>query len=87
MYRGVPHRHCIIISDHDAEKLNVKDGQRVRVRGEAGTMNNIEVVVGRISKGSAAMYYPESNVLISSRLDPLSKTPAFKCAPVWIEAN
>lgn len=85
-YRGVPHRYCILMSREDAEKLNVKDGQRVAVRGEAGRMENIEVVVGAIRPGAVAMYYPESNVLIKANVDARSKTPAFKSAPVWIES-
>ena len=31
------------------------------------------------------MYYPESNVLVPRRLDPLSKTPAFKNILVTVE--
>jgi len=85
IYRGIPHRHCILLSQSDTDRLSLKDGQRVKVRGEAGTLENIEVVVGNIRAGTAAMFYPESNVLISARLDPKSKTPAFKCAPVWID--
>ncbi len=84
-YRGIPHRYCILVSKEDAEKLNVKDGQRVKVRGEAGSMENIEVVVGAIRPGAVAMFYPESNVLIKANVDARSKTPAFKSAPVWIE--
>jgi len=84
-YRGIPHRFCILISEADAQKLNIKDGQRVAVRGEAGRMENIEVVVGKIRQGAVAMFYPESNVLIKANIDSRSKTPAFKSAPVWIE--
>lgn len=87
LYRGVPHRHCILLSAEDGERLKLKDGQRVLVRGEAGYLENIEVVFGRIRAGVAAMYYPEANVLIKANIDPRSKTPAFKSAPVWIEAN
>jgi anaerobic selenocysteine-containing dehydrogenase len=83
----MPHRYCILVSKEDAEKLNVKDGQRVKVRGEAGSMENIEVVVGAIRPGAVAMFYPESNVLIKANVDPRSKTPAFKSAPVWIESG
>jgi molybdopterin-dependent oxidoreductase alpha subunit len=86
IYRGMPHRHCILLSRADVDRLHLRDGQRVKVRGEAGKLENIEVVVGDIRNGVAAMFYPESNVLISARLDPQSKTPAFKCAPIWIEA-
>lgn len=86
-YRGMPHRYCILVSKEDAEKLNIKDGQRVKVLGEAGSMENIEVVVGAIRPGAVAMFYPESNVLIKANVDPRSKTPAFKSAPVWIESG
>jgi hypothetical protein len=40
-----------------------------------------------IRPGNAAMYYPECNVLVSRELDPQSKTPAFKCVIVRINAN
>src|ERR1700738_2325272 len=69
VYRGMPHRHCVLISDKDATDLKLRDGQRVTVRGEAGCLNNIEVVIGRIKPGVVAMFYPESNVLIKSRID------------------
>jgi molybdopterin-dependent oxidoreductase alpha subunit len=84
-YRGMPHRFCILMAEEDANKLNVQDGQRVTVRGEAGTMENIEVIFGQIKPGVVAMFYPEANVLIDGRVDPRSKTPSFKSAPVWIE--
>lgn len=86
LYRGIPHRFCILMSQEDVDKLRIKDGQRVTVRGEAGKMDNIEVVVGEIRAGVAAMFYPESNVLIKANIDPRSKTPSFKSAPIWIEA-
>lgn len=84
LYRGIPHRFCILMAAEDARKLNVRDGERVLVRGEAGEMENIEVVIGQIRAGNAAMYFPEANVLLKANLDPLSKTPAFKGGPVWI---
>jgi molybdopterin-dependent oxidoreductase alpha subunit len=87
IYRGMPHRNCILVSDDDAKILNLKDGQRVTVRGEAGSLKAIEIVVGRIRQGVAAMFYPEANVLIKGVIDKRSKTPAFKGAPVWIEPN
>lgn len=85
IYRGIPHRFCILMSDADIQRLNLKDGQRVTVSGEAGSLDNIEVVAGQIREGVAAMFYPESNVLIKGNVDPRSKTPAFKSAPVWIK--
>lgn len=85
LYRGVPHRMCILLAAEDARRLGVREGERVTVRGEAGQMDNIEVVIRDIRPGNAAMYYPEANVLIKANVDPLSKTPAFKSAPVWVE--
>ncbi|MGD9681792.1 MAG: FdhF/YdeP family oxidoreductase [Candidatus Obscuribacterales bacterium] len=85
IYRGIPHRFCIFMSQEDADKHGMKDGERIRVKGEAGTMDNIEVVVGNIRQGVVAMFYPESNVLIKPRLDSRSKTPSFKSAPVTVE--
>jgi anaerobic selenocysteine-containing dehydrogenase len=87
LYRGVPHRYCVLMSQEDATRLKLQDGSRVTVRGEAGKLDNIEVFVTAIKSGVLAMYYPESNVLISANLDERSRTPAFKSAPVWIETN
>ena len=36
------------------------------------------VAFDRIRPGNAAMYFPEANVLLDARVDPESKTPAFK---------
>lgn len=85
LYRGIPHRFCILLSLDDAKELGVKEGQRVTVRGEAGKLDNIEVVIGPIKSGVVAMYYPEANCLIKANVDELSRTPAFKSAPVWID--
>lgn len=85
LYRGIPHRFCILISVDDARRLGLKEGQRVTVRGEAGSLKNIEVVIGNIRTGVVAMYYPEANCLIKANVDELSRTPAFKSAPVWID--
>jgi molybdopterin-dependent oxidoreductase alpha subunit len=84
IYRGIPHRFCILVSQADCTRLNIKDGERVKVIGEAGELDNIEVIVGNIKAGTVAMFYPESNVLIKANIDKRSKTPAFKSAPVKI---
>ncbi len=85
IYRGMPHRHCLLIAAEDCKRMNLKDGEKVRVVGEAGSLENIEIVYGQIKAGTVAMFYPESNVLIKARIDARSKTPSFKSAPVTIE--
>jgi anaerobic selenocysteine-containing dehydrogenase len=53
-------------------------GDRVAVISETGELQNIRVAAYDIALGCAAMYYPEANVLVRSRVDPKSGTPAFK---------
>ncbi len=87
LYRGVPHRYCVLISEADARKLNLRDGQKVSIIGESAKMDNIELFVTSIKEGVLAMYYPEANVLLGADIDERSRTPAFKSAPVRIAAG
>ena len=36
------------------------------------------MAIADIRAGNLAMYYPEANALVPRRLDPRSRTPAFK---------
>ncbi len=60
----------------------LEEHQRVRVQGEAGALEGIEVIPGSIRCGSALMFYPEANVLMRPVIDAVSGTPAFKRVPV-----
>ena len=51
---------------------------------DIGEMQNILARSYEVSSGSVVMYYPEVNQIINRRLDPISKTPAFKSAFVSI---
>ena len=84
-YRGQSHRNIIMLNKEDIEKNDLSIGEMVVVKSSTGTMVGVEVRPFDISKGSAAMYYPESNVLVPKLLDSRSKTPAFKCIPIKIE--
>lgn len=83
-YRGQTHRNVILLHPDDIKKRNLRPNQRVQVKSATGTMDNILVRPFDISPGSAAMYYPEANVLVGRELDPLAKTPAFKSCLVEI---
>jgi len=86
LYRGVKGRDVVLLHPETMAGLGVVDGQRVRVTGPAGTMPFVRAVAfGRLRQDSAAMYFPEANVLMDRRVDPLSRTPAFKAVPVRIE--
>jgi molybdopterin-dependent oxidoreductase alpha subunit len=86
VYRNVDRRDVILLHGDDLARFGLKDGDRVNVRGPAGTMHGIRATeFAAIKPGNAAMYYPEANRLISRTLDPLSKTPAFKCVVVTLD--
>ena len=83
-YRGMPHRHCLLISPEDAQAHGFSPGQRVTVHGTAGSLAQIEVCIGPIKPGSIFMVYPEANALIRPAEDPLSDIPAYKRSPVVV---
>ncbi|HEY0592048.1 MAG TPA: FdhF/YdeP family oxidoreductase [Thermoanaerobaculia bacterium] len=84
VYRGNVHRDVVMIAAPDAAALGVGEGDRVTVRSEAGAMT-ARVAIADIRAGNLAMYYPEANALVPRRLDPRSKTPAFKSVAVRLE--
>ena len=83
-YRGMPHRECILMSPEDIKKGGLLNHQRVTVQGEAGRLENIEIISGAIRPGAALMFYPEANVLMKAVSDPKSHTPAYKRVPVLV---
>jgi molybdopterin-dependent oxidoreductase alpha subunit len=86
LYRGVEDRCVILMHPDDIELHGLEEDAHITVHGPAGSMNGMRVhSFPKIKPGNAAMYYPECNVLVSRRLDPDSKTPAFKCVVVTLE--
>ena len=83
-YRNMPHRHCILMNSLDIKKAGFQEHQRVTVKGNAGELENIEIICGAIREGVAFMFYPESNVLFKAEIDPKSGTPAYKRVPVFV---
>lgn len=85
-YRNQPSRDVIMMNPEDIRRLGLRDGERVTVESGAGRMENVRVSAYRISPGGAAMYYPEANVLVPTRVDGRSRTPAFKNVVVRVTA-
>jgi anaerobic selenocysteine-containing dehydrogenase len=77
LYRGNRRRDVVMMAAADAARLGVGEGTRVVVETEAGRLEATVALVD-IRPGSLAMYYPEANALVPRRLDPRSRTPAFK---------
>jgi molybdopterin-dependent oxidoreductase alpha subunit len=86
-YRGMPHRHTILMNRQDLNASGLRAGQRVTVQGEAGSLSDIEIIAGPIRAGAALMFYPEANVLMKARIDAASGTPAFKRVPVLVRGS
>ncbi|UKO98739.1 FdhF/YdeP family oxidoreductase [Nostoc sp. UHCC 0870] len=86
-YRGMSHRHCILMNPLDVRKAGFQEHQRVIVKGDRGELDNIEIICGAILEGVAFMFYPEANVLFKAKIDPQSGTPAYKRVPVCIMAS
>ena len=85
-YRGIPHRNCILMNRLDAESAGLQDHQRVTVQGDAGKMENVEIIYGSIRPGAAFMFYPEVNAIFKARTEVRSGTPAYKRVPVLVHA-
>jgi molybdopterin-dependent oxidoreductase alpha subunit len=86
VYRGQERRDVILLHPEDVRRLRLRVDQRVNIRSDTGTLGGILVrSFDRIKPGNALMYYPEANVLVPRRVDPASRTPAFKSVLVWIE--
>jgi molybdopterin-dependent oxidoreductase alpha subunit len=80
---GTKRRDMIFISPEDAERLALEDGTKIMVRSDIGEMKGI-VQLAPVKSGTLQAYWPEANVLISRRTDPVSGEPDYN-AEVWIE--
>lgn len=83
-YRGMPHRHCILLNPTDAQEAGFSNHQQVTVQGDAGQLKLVEIIFGKVRSGAALMFYPEANVLFKARIDERCGTPAYKRVPVVV---
>jgi anaerobic selenocysteine-containing dehydrogenase len=81
---GSTSRYAIFIAPEDAERLGLETGARVTVRSDTGAMNGT-IQTAPVKSGTVQAYWPEANVLIPRRADPVSGQPDYN-AEVWIEA-
>lgn len=77
LYRGNTRRDVVMMAASDAERLGLREGDRVEVVSETGAMTVLVALID-IRAGNIAMYYPEANLLVPRRVDSRSGTPAFK---------
>jgi molybdopterin-dependent oxidoreductase alpha subunit len=73
---GSDRRDCVFMSPEDAERLELEDGIEVVVRSEVGEMKGV-IQVAPVKEGTLQAYWPEANVLIPRRADPISGEPDY----------
>ncbi len=81
VYRNQTRRDIVLMHPDDIAEFEFVENKLVCVRGDAG---ELKVIVREfdIKRGNCAMYFPEANVLLSTKIDHESKTPLFKGAIV-----
>ena len=85
LYRHQERRDVILMNEEDMTRFDLKENDRVTVRSETGEMAGILVRSYDIRPGNAMMYYPEANALVSTHVDPKSRTPAFKSVLIMLD--
>ena len=70
-------RDDVLISAEDVARLGLREGQRVRLRSDAGEME-ARVRTAPILAGNLQVHWPEGNALISrGRVDPRCGEPDY----------
>ncbi|RKQ38158.1 FdhF/YdeP family oxidoreductase [Enterobacter sp. R1(2018)] len=94
-YRGITGRRDVMfISEMQAKSLGLSAGDIVNLKavGREGIRHDrmlagLTVVIHEMAAGAVGAYYPEANILIDlDHHDRQSATPAYKSAPVIVEA-
>lgn len=84
-YRGTKTRWCVMMNAQDIAELGLEPNGRATIRSDHGLMYGVTVYPFDVPRGDMLAYFPEANILTSTRIDPRSRTPAFKSTPVWVE--
>ena len=90
-YRGIKgDRHVLMINQADIDRLGYRDGDVVDIvatlQGPERRASGYRLVAYPTPVGTAAAYYPETNVLIPlDHHGPRARTPASKFVPIRLE--
>ncbi|MCZ6690881.1 MAG: FdhF/YdeP family oxidoreductase [Planctomycetota bacterium] len=69
-------RDSVFMNSEDADRLSLREGDRVRLESETGHLS-CRVLIGPVRARTLQVYWPEANVLLSRRLDPISGEPDY----------
>lgn len=79
----------IEINKDDAKKLDIEDGETIRITSRRGKIEIAALISDRVKSGILfiPMHYREAavNLLTNDALDPYAKTPEFKACAVKVE--
>ncbi|MEZ4632558.1 MAG: FdhF/YdeP family oxidoreductase [Deinococcales bacterium] len=71
-------RDAVLISAQDAERLSLKDGDKVVLENDFGQFSGV-LSISNLASGSLQVHYPEANVLVDPKLrSKLAQIPAYK---------
>lgn len=73
---GATSRNDVIISQGDAARLGLQQGQRVVLSNDLNSME-ARVHIGPVHAGTVQAFWPEANVLITQEYDPVSHVPDY----------
>jgi len=73
---GAGSRHDVLMSAEDAARIGVAEGDAVVLRSEVGTWQG-RAVFAPMKERHLQAYWPETNVLIPRRFDPVSGEPDY----------
>lgn len=73
---GSKRRDEIFVSPSDASKFSLAEGSRIKLKSDAGEFEGV-CKIAKVHPGTLQMFWPESNVLISRRIDPESHEPDY----------
>jgi molybdopterin-dependent oxidoreductase alpha subunit len=69
-------RHAVFVSESDASRLGLREGDPVRLVSEFGEMLG-RAKIARIKEGNLEVHWPEGNRLLSTAIDPESLEPDY----------
>ena len=73
---GAATRKAIFFSKEDADRLGLREGDPVRLTSDLGAMDGV-VRLGPCRPGHLQAFWPECNVLVGRRYDPVSGEPDY----------
>ena len=83
---GSKSRDEIYLNAEDADRLGIKEGERIVLKSETGELRGV-CRTGELHPGTVQVFWPEANVLIPRRIDPESHEPDYNATVKIAKSN